>query len=114
MAAVAKQFDVIGINNTGYGLKNFNRIKGFEFKITNPLPPQPIFQTMHSESNFSAQKMYEAFNMGMGFFIICHAPDADSILQVCKDAQIVGSVKKSQKTQTILETDKAQIEFTDY
>ena len=46
MARVSKEFNVVGVNNTGYGLKNFNRIKGFEFSINSPLKPQPVL--LHS------------------------------------------------------------------
>ncbi len=102
MAAIARDFDVVGVNNTGYGLKNFNRITGgFEFNITKPLPPQPIFGLIQKESGFTDEKMYTTFNMGMGFFGIVHAKDADDILQIAKDALIIGDVKKSSGNETI-------------
>jgi phosphoribosylformylglycinamidine cyclo-ligase len=109
MAKASKNYDVIGINNTGYGLKNFNRIKGFEFRIKIPLKPQPIFDLMQKESGFSHKRMYETFNMGMGFFIICRKKDEDQILQVSK-GKVIGDVKKSSKTRTVLESKKIAFE----
>lgn len=99
---IAKNFNIAGVNNTGHGLKNFNRIKGnFEFRINNPLKPQSIFELMKKESKFSDEKMYSTFNMGMGFFIIVNKNDADDVLQTAKDAQIVGEVRKSNVKNTI-------------
>ena len=100
---VAKDFSVVGINNTGYGLKNFNRInQKVEFRIK-AIEPQPIFKLMQKESGFSDEKMYTTFNMGMGFFIIAKKQDVEDILQVVKDGEIVGEVRKSNKTKTVLE-----------
>jgi phosphoribosylformylglycinamidine cyclo-ligase len=115
MAKISKDFDVIGVNNTGYGLKNFNRAKGnFSFSINNPLKPQQIFELMQKESKFSDKKMYETFNMGMGFFVICKKDNADKILQLAKDASIVGEVIGSSSTKTILEKENKKIVFEGY
>jgi len=104
MAKISKNFDVVGINNTGYGLKNFNRVnEKLEFRINYPLEPQPIFKLMQKESGFSDEQMYKTFNMGMGFFAICKKEDANDILQIAKDADIVGETRKSNKTVTVLE-----------
>ena len=115
MAKISKQFDVAGFNNTGYGLKNLNRAKEkVEFRITNPLKPQPIFELMQKESGFTDGQMYGTFNMGMGFFVVCGKDDADDILQIAKDADVVGEVKKSKKTITILEKNGKKLEFRGY
>lgn len=115
MAKISKKYDVAGVNNTGYGLKNFNRIKGnFEFLINNPLKPQPIFELMQKESNFSDKEMYENFNMGMGFFIICKKKDADKILQITKEGRVIGGVRKADKTRTVLEKENKKIPFEEY
>jgi len=112
MVKISKDYNIVGINNTGYGLRNFNRIQGYEFRINKPLRPQPIFEMMQKESKFSDKKMYETFNMGMGFFIICNNKDVENILQIAKEGNIVGKVKKNNKTKTILETKK--LVFEDY
>ncbi len=107
MAKVSSTFSVMGINNTGFGLKNFNRIhQPVEFSINAPLEPQPIFSLLQKESGFSDEEMYTRFNMGMGFFIISDSQDVQEILSVVKNAQIVGEVKKSHETRTVLHKGK--------
>ena len=114
IAKISKDFNIVGINNTGYGLKNLNRITGFQFTITNPIEPQPIFNLIQKESSLSDEKMYSTYNMGMGFFIIADKADAENIIQSTKDSQIIGEVKKSNKTITILEKDNQKINFERY
>ncbi len=119
MSAISKQFKVVGVNNTGHGLKNFNRFKGkFEFVLNDIIEPQPIFDLMQKESGFSDQKMYEKFNMGMGFFVIAKSSDADSIVSIAEKygdiAKIVGEVRKANSTRTILEKEGKNIVFEGY
>lgn len=115
MAKISKNFDAVGINNTGYGLKNFNRIKAnAEFRINMPLKPQPIFELMQKESKFSDGQMYRTFNMGMGFFVICDKENAGDILNIAKDAEVVGEVRKSGRTITVLEKNNKKIVFEGY
>lgn len=119
MAAIAKRFDVMGANNTGYGLKNLNRFKfPFEFRINNPIEPQPIFKLMKQESNFADDRMYTTFNMGMGFFIICRKEDADDVVDLAfkykEEAQVVGEVRKSYNTVTVLENGNKKLVFRGY
>jgi len=115
MAKISKNFDVVGFNNTGYGLKNLNRAKEkVEFRINNPLKPQPIFELMQKESKFTDEHMYSTFNMGMGFFVICSKEDADDILDIAKDGDIVGEVRKSNTTMTVLEKNNRKIVFERY
>lgn len=115
MAKISKNFDAAGFNNTGYGLKNLNRAKEkVEFRISNPLKPQPIFGLMQKESGFTDEQMYSTFNMGMGFFVVCDKENADDILHIAQDADVVGEVKKSSKTMTILEKNDNKIVFEGY
>ncbi len=114
VAAIAKEIGAFGINNTGYGLKNLNRIKGFNFEVNNPITPQPIFGLTKKESNFTDEQMYRKFNMGMGFFLIVDKKEADraiSIAEKYKDkAQIIGEVKKGKDTVLIKEGKKIVFE----
>jgi len=115
MARISKNFDVAGFNNTGYGLKNLNRAKeNAEFRIVSPLKPQPIFGLMQEESGFSDEQMYGTFNMGMGFFVVCGREDADDILGIAKESDIVGEVRKSNKTIAVLEKNGRKIAFEGY
>src|SRR3989338_6919094 len=115
MAKISKNFDVVGINNTGYGLKNFNRIKEkVEFRINTPLKPQAVFSLMQKESGFSDEQMYKTFNMGMGFFVICNKEDVDDILQIAKDGGVVGEVRNGNETVTVLEKFKNKLSFRGY
>lgn len=115
MAKISRDFDVVGFNNTGYGLKNLNRTpEKVEFRINNPIKPQPIFELMQKESKFSDEEMYKTFNMGMGFFVVCDKENADDILQIAKEGQIVGNVLKSGKTAAVLEKNNRKIVFEVY
>jgi len=114
VAAIAKSHSIQGVNNTGYGLKNLNRIPGFEFHIKNPLKPLPIFDLMQKESKFNDEQMYSTFNMGMGFFIICRKNEAESIVQKTKNGIIVGHAKKSGQGKTILYSENKKIIFEGY
>lgn len=115
MAKISKNFDVAGFNNTGYGLKNLNRAKEkVEFRITNPLKAQPIFELMQKESRFTDEQMYITFNMGMGFFVIADKENSDDVLQIAKDADVVGEVRKSNKTITVLEKNNKKIVYSGY
>jgi phosphoribosylformylglycinamidine cyclo-ligase len=69
---------------------------------------------MQKESGFTDEQMYKTFNMGMGFFVICNKEDADDILDIAKDADVVGEARKSNKTITILEKNNKKIIFDGY
>ena len=115
MAKISKNFDVVGFNNTGYGLKNLNRAKEkVEFRINNSLKLQPIFDLMQKESGLSDEQMYKTFNMGMGFFVVCDKKNVEDILQISKNADVVGEVRKSNKTITVLEKNNKMIVFDRY
>ena len=75
---------------------------------------QLIFELMKEESKFSDEEMYKTLNMGMGFFIICNKDDADKILQTANGGKIVGEVKKSNSTRTVLEKGNKNIVFEGY
>lgn len=114
VAQIAKDFSFVGINNTGYGLKNLNRIEqNVEFRIDNAISPHPIFKLMQQESGFSDEKMYTTFNMGMGFFIIAKKQDAEDVLQAA-GGEIVGEVLKANNTKTVLEKKGKKIVFEGY
>ncbi|MBI2651946.1 hypothetical protein HYX00_00650 [Candidatus Woesearchaeota archaeon] len=69
---------------------------------------------MQKESGFSDEQMYKTFNMGMGFFVICDKENADDILNISKDADVVGEVRKSNATRTVLEKNNKKVVFEGY
>ncbi len=114
MALISKDHDVVGVNNTGYGLKNLNRLPGeFQMIIDNAPEPLDIFKLMQQESQFSDEQMYSTFNMGMGFFVIAKKQDSENILQKIKGSMKVGTVKKGKKS-TIFIKEGKKIVFEGY
>jgi len=108
MAKVAADFPgTFGVNITGYGLKNFNRIgKNIKYSISDQIEPQQIFELLQKDGKFSQEQMYEKFNMGMGFAIVCKKEQADGILKIAKsmkyDAKIVGFVLENKNAEKIV------------
>jgi phosphoribosylformylglycinamidine cyclo-ligase len=84
------------VDVTGGGLKNFVRLKkGLEYRITDPIEPQPIFKAIQRLGNVTDHEMYKTFNMGMGYAIILPEENAEETLSMLgKKAQLVGKVVK--------------------
>jgi phosphoribosylformylglycinamidine cyclo-ligase len=82
------------VDVTGGGLRNFVRLKkGVMFEIDDPIKPQPIFKTLAEVGNIEAEEMYQTFNMGMGFAVICPAESTQKALKVLgESAKLVGKV----------------------
>lgn len=115
VAKAAKDFRVMGFNNTGYGLKNLNRInQNVEFYIDNPIEPQQIFKVMQQESKFTDEQMYTTFNMGMGFFIVAKKEDSEQIVQDVKGCEVVGEVREAKSTRTVLIKGGRKMAFEGY
>jgi phosphoribosylformylglycinamidine cyclo-ligase len=94
-----KKFEIRGLANiTGSGLWNISRLKNnVEFRISDPIEPQPIFQLLQELNKISDYEMYQTFNMGMGFCIIVDKKECDSVLSFFKnkvEARCVGEVVK--------------------
>lgn len=105
-AAIGQMFDsrdIYGINITGKGLANFNRVgQEVSFEITDPLEPLPIHKLLIQESGWTPREAYSKQNMGMGFAYIVPSLDiADAVVKVIhrrgeNRAKIVGEVRKYQ------------------
>ncbi|HRU12105.1 MAG TPA: phosphoribosylformylglycinamidine cyclo-ligase [Methanomassiliicoccales archaeon] len=94
---VAGSVKVTGmVDVTGGGLKNFVRLrKGLEYRITDPIEPQPIFRVLQRLGRITDQEMYRTFNMGMGFGIVLRPEGVEEALSLLKGrAQLVGRVVK--------------------
>lgn len=113
MARITEEFEVIGVNNTGYGLKNLNRLgKGIKYVIEEPIEPQAIFSLMQKEADYSIEKMYSTFNMGMGFFVIAKKEDSEEILSIAEkcgeEAKIVGHTESANENSVLLKKEKKE------
>jgi len=63
--------NIVGMANiTGGGLKNISRMKDMKYVITDPMEPQNVFKQLMDMGGLSLEKMYEIFNMGMGYVVV--------------------------------------------
>ncbi len=83
---------------TGGGVRNLVRLKPtVEFRITDPLEPQPVFRELQALGGIEASEMYQTFNMGMGYAIVAPEGDAQALIRALRPeirAEIVGDVAK--------------------
>ncbi|MFH1501336.1 MAG: hypothetical protein ABIE22_05330 [archaeon] len=101
--AIGRHFeikDIFGINITGNGFKNFNRVgKGVSYEITDPLPALPVHRFLITESGWPTEKSYVKQNNGMGFaYIVPNQTDAEIVVDIINKrgvnhAEIVGEVR---------------------
>ena len=86
-------------------------------KITknNMFPVPPLFKTIQEQSGTDWQEMYKVFNMGHRFEIYLPKEKAEDIIHISQsfgsDAQIVGFVEKSDKTQLVIESEFGRFEY---
>ncbi len=57
-------------NITGGGFKNIPRMKDMKYVITDPVTPQPVFNTLMDLGKLTMEQMYETFNMGTGYVVV--------------------------------------------
>ncbi len=85
---------------TGGGVRNLVRLKRrVEFRITEPLAPQPVFREIQALGAIESREMYQTFNMGMGFAIVApedQAKDVTRALRPDARARIVGTVERGE------------------
>ncbi len=94
---VIKNCQINGIAHiTGSGLRNLIRLQpDVEFRIEDPLEPQPIFKVIEELGNIADKELYQTFNMGMGMVMIMpekQAKKALDILNKTVKSKIVGRV----------------------
>lgn len=89
-----KKADIHGIVHvTGGGLLNLNRLKKAKYVVTDPLPPQKIFNYIQELGDVDTDEMYRTFNMGMGLALILPEDDA-RVLEKEFEGKIVGHVEE--------------------
>ncbi len=86
------------VDVTGGGLRNFLRLKkGVSIVIDDPLPQQKIFDMLAEMGNVEPGELYQTFNMGMGFAMICSAEEAPKVVSTYgQGAKIVGRVTEGE------------------
>ncbi len=73
-------------NITGGGVRNIPRLKkGVKFVIDDPIKPQKEFAILQHLGRVSDEEMYQTFNMGMGFCIVCKTGSAESLVRALKE-----------------------------
>jgi phosphoribosylformylglycinamidine cyclo-ligase len=82
------------VNITGGGLRNLLRMrKGMRYVIDSPMEAQPIFGLIADLGDVEPEEMYQTFNMGMGFTLVCPEKEAGPLAKAL-GGRIVGHVEK--------------------
>lgn len=83
---------------TGGGLRNLVRLNTtVEFRISDPLKPPAVFRGLQQFGGIEDREMFQTFNMGMGFTLVCPEDDAKTVLRALRPevtAKVVGEVSK--------------------
>ena len=85
--------DVRGLAHiTGDGFLNLGRLEAeVGYRISDPLPPHPIFELISERSDTPPEEMYEVFNMGCG--LCCVVPQAFAAAAAATlGGQVIGEV----------------------
>jgi phosphoribosylformylglycinamidine cyclo-ligase len=93
MELLRSDVDVRGLAHiTGDGFLNLGRLEAeVGYRISDPLPPQPIFDLIAERSDTPPEEMYEVFNMGCG--LCCVVPPADAAATAATlGGQVIGEV----------------------
>ncbi|MDR1882777.1 MAG: phosphoribosylformylglycinamidine cyclo-ligase [Prevotella sp.] len=81
----------------------------------NMFPVPPLFKLVQEQSGTSWKEMYKVFNMGHRMEIYLSREYAQEIIDISKsyniDAQIVGYVEKSAKTELVIESEYGKFEY---
>lgn len=86
-------------------------------KITknNLFPAPPLFKLIQEQSGTDWKEMYKVFNMGHRMEIYLSPEYAQEVIEISKsygiDAQIVGFVEKSDKTELVIESEFGRFEY---
>ncbi len=85
--------DVRGLAHiTGDGFLNLSRLEAdVGYRISDPLPAQPIFDLIAERSDTPPEEMYEVFNMGCGMCCVVPSSDAEPAAQRL-GGQVIGEV----------------------
>ncbi|MDH6354464.1 phosphoribosylformylglycinamidine cyclo-ligase [Dysgonomonas sp. PH5-45] len=81
----------------------------------NMFPLPPLFKLIQEQSDTDWKEMYKVFNMGHRMEIYLSPEHAQRVIEISKsfniDAQIIGFVEKSEKTELIIESEFGRFEY---
>lgn len=81
----------------------------------NMFPVPPLFKLIHEQSGTDWKEMYKVFNMGHRMEVYVAPELAEEIIAISKsfsiDAQIIGFVEKSDKTELVIESEFGRFEY---
>ncbi|MCF2166415.1 phosphoribosylformylglycinamidine cyclo-ligase [Halobacterium salinarum] len=76
---------------TGGGWTNLDRMGGFRYEVSDPLPAQQVFDYVQDAGGVSDAEMHRTFNMGTGF-VVALPEGAAAALASQTDGEVVGRV----------------------
>lgn len=83
------------ITGGGYQENIERSLNGYGAVIdTKQIPNQAIFTKIQELGMIADEEMYNYFNMGIGYTFIVDAEDQDQVLELVKDACVIGTVTK--------------------
>jgi phosphoribosylformylglycinamidine cyclo-ligase len=93
MDLLGSDVDVRGLAHiTGDGFLNLGRLDApVGYRISDPLPPQPIFGLIAERSGTPPEEMYEVFNMGCGLCCVVPAADAEAAARTL-GGRVIGEI----------------------
>jgi phosphoribosylformylglycinamidine cyclo-ligase len=99
----------------GAQTKVLHFVENLKIVKNNMFPVPPLFRTIQEQSGTDWNEMYKVFNMGHRMEIYLSPEKAQQIIEISKsfniDAQIVGFVEKSDKTELVIESEFGKFEY---
>ena len=108
LEALSRTDGITGLAHiTGDSFLNLLRLRtdcGFE--LTDLPPAPPVFGLIQRLGNVARTEMYEVFNMGVGFCVVCRLAAADAVLAAAQQhgfaAQVIGQARAGLSGQVVL------------
>lgn len=99
----------------GAQTKILHFIENLKVVKDNLFPVPPLFRTIHEQSGTDWKEMYKVFNMGHRLEVYVSPENAQQVIEISKsfniDAQIVGHVEKSNKTELTIKSEFGTFEY---
>ncbi|MDR2951191.1 MAG: phosphoribosylformylglycinamidine cyclo-ligase [Prevotella sp.] len=99
----------------GAQTKVLHFVDNVQITKNNMFPVPPLFKLIQEQSGTDWKEMYKVFNMGHRMEIYLPSEYAQEVIDISKsfgiDAQIVGYVEKSDKTELVIESEFGRFEY---